>query len=853
MIRTGIGLKSLDRYKALIPGLDSYRGRYAYFAILIGMALLAFSYLGWNLVRTTAGTQITNISSRIQTAAVLTDVQSELNLIENQTQRILIEPDQDNLNTLNETLDDLDHSLEDLKQIMSQVSWIQTDSVEALARDRKTLQDAIEQLIEVRQDVQDWFPGMKLMLNKMYPHNQSLLGDLQILFQEVASDLSREEQVRVLSDLVYLQRIWFGMTGELRLMAVNRFGLFSSQEAMEPQVRHDNIQALALRFSGRLGEMQNHFEHENPNLIVSDALHDMEVNYVRWMEHFKQVWEVLQRSTWRRDLEFMQQHVSPLFERMHQHLTSIDMTLENQSVEDITRLTHTTQQLSTSILVIAALGLIMLFLAYQFIKRNLLQPIAQTAQALKEEASGHSDNRPHLVRSNLRETQNLIDAFSEMRRQVHSRQSHLDHLVHHDALTQLPNRILFRDRLEHALAIAIRGDVLVGLMFIDLDRFKQVNDSLGHLVGDELLKRIAQRLTSLMRSSDTVARLSGDEFAILIEGVSSREALAPVAEKILNAISEPMVIAGNELRVSASIGIALAPFDDVSVEYLLRDADTAMYEAKRQGRAGYRFFTGKMDTPSPETLRLQNEIRHAVEDNQFVFHFQPVVNTQSGQLFCYEALLRWQHPEQGVLEPDYFLAVLNETGLIDTLFSPMLEQALVFQKQRAADHGTNPAMAINLSPRLLNDQHFCRRVLQSMVSGEIAPGSLILEVTEEILTEKYPEAKVFLQQARALGTRIALDDFGTGQTSLSHLRQFPFDLLKIDRDFIRNVCVDTNDASLVTAMIQLAHAFRIDVVAEGVESEDQRTFLKLQNCDYIQGYLIGSPQDGETDGGGVSQ
>ncbi|MET0050711.1 MAG: GGDEF domain-containing protein [Candidatus Thiodiazotropha sp.] len=576
----------LDRYKALIPGLDSYRGRYAYFAILVGMALITFSYLGWNLVRTTAGTQITSITSRIQTAGILADVQSELNLIENQTQRILIEPDQDNLNTLHKSLDDLDASLEGLRKVMSQVRWIQTDSVEALSRDRETLQDKIEQLIAVRHDVQDWFPAMKLMLEEMYPHNQGLLGDLQILFLEVETDLSNEEKIRVVSDLAYLQRLWFGMTGELRLMVANRFGLFSSQDDIEPQSRYENVLELANRFFERLRQMQNHFEHENPNFIMSEVLREMEVNYVGWMESFKQVREFFDRSTWRMDLQFMQQHVTPIFERMHQHLASIDLTLESQSAEDITQLTHTAQQLSSSILVIAALGMIMLFLAYQFIKRNLLQPIAQTAQALKQEASGISDDRPHLVTSNLRETQDLITAFSEMRRQVHNRQSHLDHLVHHDALTQLPNRILFRDRLEHALAIAMRGDVLVGLMFIDLDRFKQVNDSLGHLVGDELLKNIAQRLTSLMRSSDTVARLSGDEFAILIEGISSRESLEPLAEKILNAISEPMEIAGNELRISASIGIAVAPFDDVSVEYLLRDADTAMYEAKRQGRAG---------------------------------------------------------------------------------------------------------------------------------------------------------------------------------------------------------------------------------------------------------------------------
>ncbi|MET0064912.1 MAG: EAL domain-containing protein [Candidatus Thiodiazotropha sp.] len=834
-------MKLLDRYKALIPGLDSYRGRYAYFAVLVGIALITFSYLGWNLVRTTASTQITNISSRIQTAGILADVQSELNLIENQTQRVLIEPDQNNLDSLNGVLRDLDDSLGELEKAMSQVRWIQTDNLAALNRDRQTLHEKIEQLIAIRRDVQDWFPAMKLMLEEMYPHNQGLLGDLQILFLEVDTDLTDQEKIQVVSDLAYLQRLWFGMTGELRLMVANRFGLFSTQDEIEPQSRYENVLELAQRFVLRLREMQRHFEDENPNFIMSEVLREMEVNYVGWMESFKQVREFFKRSSWRMDLQFMQQHVTPVFERMHQHLASIDLALETQSAEDITHLSRTAHQLSLSILVMVTLGMIMLLLAYQFIERNLLRPIAQTAQALKQEASGNSDNRPHMVRGNLRETQDLIDAFSEMRRKVHSRESHLDHLVHHDALTQLPNRILFRDRLEHALAIAMRGDVLVGLMFIDLDRFKQVNDSLGHLVGDELLKIIAARLTSMMRSSDTVARLSGDEFAILIEGISSREALEPLAGKILNAISEPMEIAGNELRISASIGIAVAPFDDVSVEYLLRDADTAMYEAKRQGRAGYRFFTGKMDTHSPATLRYQNEIRHAVEADQFVFHFQPVVDTDSGRLFCYEALLRWEHPERGILEPEHFLGVLNETGLINTLFSPMLEGALRFQKQQSAETGQNVAVAVNLSGRLLNEQSFCRGLLQSMVSGEIPPGSLILEVKEEILTEKYPEAKVFLQQARTLGARIALDDFGTGHTSLSHLRQFPFDLLKIDCDFIRNVSVDSNDASLVTAMIQLAHAFRIEVVAEGVETEDQRAFLNLQQCDYVQGYLIGVP------------
>ena len=827
--------------KSLLPSLDSYRGRYAYFAALVGVALLAFAYLGWNLVKTSTQTQISNITSRTLAAGVLADAQTQLNLIESQLQRILIDTGKKNPDDTRHTLKQLELVLNDLAASLKRLPAARPETAYDLLEDRQRLQEKIQQLIEVRRDTQDWFPAMKLMLEEMYPHNQRMLGELQILLQEVEAELPADEKIEVIIQISSLQRLWLGMTGEMRLMVANRFGLFSANLDFEAQDRYVNILDYAHRFNDRLRDLQNRFDWMGADFVISDTLRKMELYYVAWMNDFKRVRGGMDRPTWRMDLHFMREQVTPLFESMRRSLSIVDLDLDTQSAEDITRLTQTAKRLSASILVMALMGLLMLILAYQFIKRNLLQPIAQTARALKLEASGALDAAAQ-PSSNLRETQDLIEAFSEMRRQVHSRQSHLDHMVHHDALTQLPNRVLFRDRLEHALAIALRGDGLVGLMFLDLDRFKQVNDSLGHLVGDELLKLIAERLTSLMRSSDTVARLSGDEFAILIEGISSREDMEPLAEKILHAIEEPALIAGNELRVSASIGIAIAPYDDVSVEYLLRDADTAMYEAKRQGRAAFRFFSGEMTLRASESLLLENEIRHAVESGQFLFHFQPIVETQTGRLFCFEALLRWRHPDRGLLDPEAFLSVLDETGLIANLFEPMLEHAIAFQRQQSGERNEMVSLSINLSARLLNDPAFCRGLLESLVSGAIPSGSLILEITEDILTQELAEADVFLQQAKTLGARIALDDFGTGQASLSHLRQFPFDLLKIDRDFVKNVNADANDASLVTAMIQLAHAFRIQVVAEGVESESQLAFLQQQGCDYIQGYLIGFPQ-----------
>ncbi len=832
-------LKSITSF---LPGLDSYRGRYAYLAVLVGAVLLAFALLGWNLVKTSTQSQISNITSRTLASGVLADAQTQLNNIESHLQRILIDPKKEDLDDTKHGLRQLGEILNDLAEALQRLPAGDPNVAKALLDDRNKLHRKTYQLIEVRRDVQAWFPAMKLMLEEMYPYNQRVLGHLQLLLHE--AEYSPDSKDDLIVQVSSMQRLWLGLTAEFRLVIANRFGLFMSESAPLPENRYDTILDYADRFMERLRFLQDHYDRVKPSFTMMDTLSRIEVDSATWMNDFNKVKEVMNTPTWRRDLNFMRDQVDPLLKTMRQRMSIIDLGLDAQSAEDITRLAQTAKRLSTSILFLALMGLLMLVLAYQFIKRNLLQPIAETALALKMEASGSLEATTQ-PRSNLKETKDLVEAFSEMRRQVHNRQSHLDHMVHHDALTQLPNRVLFRDRLAHALEIALRGEFLVGLMFLDLDRFKQVNDSLGHLVGDELLKVIAERLTSLMRSSDTVARLSGDEFAVLIEGISSREDMEPLAEKILNAIKAPITIAKNELRVSASIGIAIAPYDDVSVEYLLRDADTAMYEAKRQGRSAYRFFSGDMTARASKSLMLENDIRNAVDSGQFTYHFQPIVETYTGRLFCFEALLRWEHPDRGLLDPDSFLTVLDETGLINTLFEPMLVHAIAFQREQSLLRDETVAISINLSARLLNDPTFCRGLLESLVNGEIPLGSLILEITEDTLTQELAEADVFLQQAKALGARIALDDFGTGQASLSHLRQFPFDLLKIDRDFIKNVNADNYDASLVTAMIQLAHAFRIDVIAEGVESESQLEFLQQQDCDFIQGYLVGFPQHAE--------
>jgi diguanylate cyclase (GGDEF)-like protein len=784
-----------------------------------------------------------NILSRLQFTDILADVQTQLNDLESLSQKVFVKPGKEQLKDFQPVFQQLDEKLMELQRLGNQMSpeEVAPGLFQTLQINRQQLQQQIKELIDTPKSVQDGLPAMTFMLEGIYSNHQKVLRNLQQLCDE-ESGLTIDEKVKILTELAHLQCHWFGMTGQLRLLVLDHATLFSKRDKPQTQLRYANIEEHLSHFVSCLRKLQHYFTHERSNLLISEVIHKIEVNYLAWLEGYQQVRGRLDPSSWSTDLNFMQKNILPRFESMRYYLVKAGQILENQPGKKAPRAMHTTKWLSSSILVMASLGMILLFLAYQFIKRNLFQPIAQTASALKLETSGTFDFKKHLGSGESKKTQDLIDVFSEMRRQAYHRERHLDHLMHHDALTQLPNSVLFRDRLEHALAIALRGDNLVGLMILGLNRFKQVNDNLGYLVGDELLIMIANRLTSVMRSSDTVARLRGDEFAILIEGINQWEDLESLADKILKTVSEPVVIAGNELQISASIGIAVAPHDDVSVESLLRDADMAMCLAKRQEQSAYRFFYNDMNTHTSEQLHFQDQVRNALESKQFVFYFQPIIEAKTGRLFCYEAFLRWHHPDRGVLEANGFISVLNEMGLLNTLFSPMLKQALAFQKEQSRQHHEIVPIAINLSAQLVNDSVFCQKLLESIVSNKIPSGGLILEITEDVFTQSLSDTHYFLQQIRALGARIALDEFGSGPALLSRLRQFPFDLLKIDHKFIRNISADSNDVSLLTALVQLAHTFDIDVVAAGVESEDQLAVLQRQGCDYVQGYLVGTPQ-----------
>ncbi len=423
-------------------------------------------------------------------------------------------------------------------------------------------------------------------------------------------------------------------------------------------------------------------------------------------------------------------------------------------------------------------------------------------------------------------------------------ESRAQHLADHDALTGLPNRRLLEDRLTQALALSYRNRKLTAVMFVDLDRFKNVNDSLGHAVGDALLKEVAQRLVKQLRVGDTVCRIGGDEFVVVLPEMKRSSDAAHVAQKITEALAQPVAAAERELRVTPSIGISVFPDDGRDAETLIRNADAAMYHAKETGRAKYQFFTEQMNLAANRRLALENDLRRAVQRGELRVHYQPVTELATGRVVAHEALLRWQHPARGLVAPGEFIQLAEDTGLILGIGEWVLGEACRWAASIGAERGL--AVGVNLSARQFTDPRLPELVAGTLRESGLPPHLLELEIAESTVMQQVDVAAATLRKLKDLGVTIAIDDFGTGYSSLAFLRRFPVDKLKIDRLFVADLPGERDSQAIVAAIVGLGHALGLKVAAEGVESAPQREFLAGCGCDYVQGKLSGPPADAES-------
>jgi diguanylate cyclase (GGDEF)-like protein len=424
---------------------------------------------------------------------------------------------------------------------------------------------------------------------------------------------------------------------------------------------------------------------------------------------------------------------------------------------------------------------------------------------------------------------------------VQQRTAEIEHLAYYDALTGLPNRVLFLDRVTQALNVAHRTQEMIAIVFLSLDRFKKINDTLGHVTGDSCLTEVAARLGPCLKEGDTIARFEGDEFALLLTGVEGTQDLVELAQRISEALRPSFHLNEQEVYITASIGMSLFPDDGMDTGNILKNASVALHQAKMLGGNNYRFYTSDMNARAVKRLELETSLRRALDRKEFVIYYQPQIEYASGKVVGAEALVRWQHPQLGFLPPAEFIPLAEDTGVIEPLGAWVMSNACAEARTWHTEGFGNLRVAVNVSTRQFRQPNFFESMVETLAQTRLDPGNLELELTETTIMENTEEAVDLLTKIRKLGVKIAIDDFGTGYSSLSYLKRLPIDTLKLDRSFVNGATSDPDDAALVMAVITLAHNLRLKVIAEGVETEEHLRFLRLLRCDGGQGYLFGKP------------
>lgn len=462
--------------------------------------------------------------------------------------------------------------------------------------------------------------------------------------------------------------------------------------------------------------------------------------------------------------------------------------------------------------------------------------LAKNGLKIPVEMNSHSFlwNGKKVVQSIARDITDRKRAEETIRRQAY-----------YDVLTNLPNRTLFKDRLEQAMKHAHRNKQMLGVIVLDLDRFKNINETLGHLLGDKLLVAVAERLLGVLNESETIARFGGDEFTLLLPQVNTIEEATQHAQKIIELLAAPFKLNSHELHVTTSIGMAFYPDDGENSEILLKNAETAMYRAKEQGRNNYQLYASVMNVSAFKQLLMENSLRRALEKEEFVVYYQPQIDIKTNRVVGAEALVRWQHPDLGLVFPTEFIGLAEETGLIVPIGEWVLRKVCT-QNKKWQDEGMEKlCISVNLSARQFQQRNLVATIARIVQETGLDPQCLGLEITESIAMKNADFTISAMNEFKKMRVHLSLDDFGTGYSSLSYLKRFPLETLKIDRSFVRDITTDPNDAAIVTAVVALAHSLKLNVVAEGVETEGQMTFLKTHDCDFVQGYFFSHPLSDE--------
>ena len=813
--------------------LSSLRTRYALAAFALALVLLIVtsvtSYFA-DQVRQQSSHHILDRKQFIQQARF---VRSSIWSIEKSLQSFLLDPHTEN------SIARLTTSIQASQlatQKLQREEWVnslgQHENLEKFYFALQSLSSELTNLVETRLDSLRQYPALVYSRNTMLPYNTQFITAINLAIAE------QHEQAVYTGDtyttLLNIRFLWSQIISNFRMYLANRLGSFDEKTL---PIQQRDIEVTLQTVKQLLDELNEQAVAGKLDFQTTISVKNATTLLQRWQTDFQKVIKIHATDKWRADADILRRTVNPLFQQLWNRLLQLDIAIESSTDLDLNTLGDASRMQTLLLWGMFFAGLLFILTGYLLLDRLLLQPVKKVVSALQAEAHGHEQTL--LPTPNSLETLQLIDAFKEMRQQIHNRQNALEYQALHDSLTGLANRHLLYDRLQQAIQHARRQQQSLAFYILDLDRFKEVNDTLGHQVGDRLLEQVGLRLTETLRDIDTVARLGGDEFAILIEDCNEFKAMH-VAQKILSAFEDTYNVDNLHLYLDVSIGVAFYPEHDQSAQGLIQRADVAMYIAKRD-KAGYAIYDLNQDQHSINRLALGSDLRDALDANVgLMLYYQPKQDLSTNRITEVEALLRWKHPVHGFIPPTEVIPLAENTGLIQGLTYWVIEEAIK-QQQIWQQASLDMQVSVNISALNLQDNQFLSTIEQLLQAHHVQADFLIFELTESAMMADPAHAINSISALRQLGIQFSIDDFGTGFSSLSYLKQLPAQELKIDKSFVFNMCNNENDAVIVRSIIELAHNLSLRVIAEGVEDQDTLELLRILGCDAVQGYHIKRP------------
>ncbi len=811
---------------------QSLRQRYLGVAVFLGCVVVASAVMTERYVSTTSRASAENNETRNQIQQLSRSARNAVWGAEYALQSYVLSPAPEYREAVAANLQSAQANAVHLRES----TWVKNNQLQDVAThiigNLKKLDQSSAELMDIRADVDKLFPSARLMDNVLAPANANFQTAARLALEEIAADQPASLTAHVAFENA--RHTWSQMISAFRLYVVRRAGIYNNTEQGLQNAGHDV--ALMLELTEQHLQILSAMEKAGElGLQATESLHQLQALSETWAVGFGEFRQLQETEHWRNDVPLIQNVVQPLFAEIWGHLDRMDEQLEAGAVKDVSIWTDVGQILNRNLLLLSLLATIFIALGFIFFELTILQPLSQVTRAMKAVAKGEPHAR--LPRANSIEARNLIEAFAHMRRNVHERQIALRHQALHDALTGLPNRALIKDRL-HQLILSSERDrkSCFCLLMIDLDRFKEINDTLGHQAGDQVLCEISNRLNQVLRKSDTVARLGGDEFAILLPEASVRQA-QEIAQLIADTIEKPHYYKDRELPVGASIGIAVYPEHGQDTDTLFKHADVAMYVAKQDGLP-YSLYCIQQDQHSIGRLALISEFRTAISDGGLELHYQPKLDMPTGSVVGVEALLRW--PKWSSVKTEYLIKTAENTSLIKQLTHWVLRTAIC-QLAQWQQQGIDLPIAVNLSTWNLSHSDIDETIKALLIEYGAAPELLELEITENAMMTNPDRAHAILNRLQALGVHLTVDDYGTGFSSLAYLKNMPVGQIKIDRSFVGGMLEDENNAVIVRSTIDLAHNLGMKVVAEGVSSAEIWGQLEILGCDTAQGYYIAHP------------